>query len=390
MLRSQDTSSPLKGDASSTPQIISSDRAESRSLPAYYRPELDALRFAAFFLVFLYHFSFGIPGQGFWTQSITYVGAFGMCLFFLLSSYLITELLRRERARTGTIHLPAFYMRRILRIWPLYFVVLLANALIGKFLIPSWAISRGAVLSFLLLSGNWYILQGAFSAPVFVLWSISVEEQFYLVWPRLMIFGDRALRLAAVLLIPLSYLLIIYLVGRGATYPQIWWNSGVQFQFFGIGALLAFNDKLIPRLSGSNRIALLIAALFIWVAGGCLNHWNELGVHPALSLSLSYAAAATGTVFIFYSVLGLPASLVPQWLVYLGKRSYGLYVFHQFCLSGVKVLIFHRESTPESLVGSFVLGLTLTVGCAALSYKYLETPFLRLKKHFEFVKSRPI
>ncbi len=389
-MRSNGTGTRLGGDASGTPKIISSDRAESRSLPAFYRPELDALRFFAFFLVFLYHLSFGIPGQGFWTQSISYVGAFGMCLFFLLSSYLITELLRRERARTGTIHLRAFYMRRILRIWPLYFVVLLVNALIGKFLIPSWAISRGAVLSFLLLSGNWYILGGAFTAPVFVLWSISVEEQFYLVWPRLMIFGDRALRITAVLLIPLSYLLIVHLVGQGVSYPQIWWNSGVQFQFFGIGALLAFNDRLTPRFSGSNRIAMLIAALCIWVVGGCLNHWNELGVHPALSLSLSYAAAATGSVLIFHSVLGLRASLVPQWLIYLGKRSYGLYVFHQFCLSGVKVLIFHRVSTPESLAGSFILGLTLTIGCAALSYKYLETPFLRLKKHFEFVKSRPI
>ena len=388
MLSSNDRGERLTDHSPLETSLLNANRVQSPG--AFYRPELDALRFFAFFLVFLYHFSFGIPSQGFWMQSITYIGAFGMCLFFLLSSYLITELLQRERARTGEIHLRAFYIRRILRIWPLYFVVLLANALIGKFFIPSWAISRGAVLSFLLLAGNWYILQGAFTAPVFVLWSISVEEQFYLVWPRLMIFGDRALQVAAVTVIPLSYFLIVHLVGQGVAYPQIWWNSGVQFQFFGIGALLAFNDRLTPHLSGNGRSALFIAALCIWIVGGCLNHWNELGFHPAVSLSLSYVAAAIGSILIFYSVIGLRADLVPQWLIFLGKRSYGLYVFHQFCLSGVKVLIFHRLSTPVSLLGSFVLGLTLTVGCAALSYEYLEKPFLRLKGRFEFVKSRPV
>src|SRR3981081_108514 len=110
--------------AEPAPAQAESDRASER----YYRPELDVLRFFAFLSVFLFH---GLPSvvvanhTGWSRRAATIAadfksaGRFGVCLFFVLSSFLITELLMRERCSTGTVHIKAFYVRRILRIWPL-------------------------------------------------------------------------------------------------------------------------------------------------------------------------------------------------------------------------------------------------------------------------------
>ena len=100
-------------------------RKQSREPPSrFYRPELDGLRFLAFFLVFICHAQYGIAWQSWAGQLLLHVGAggsFGVDLFFVLSAYLITELLRREKLETGSIDVGGFYVRRILRIWPLYF-----------------------------------------------------------------------------------------------------------------------------------------------------------------------------------------------------------------------------------------------------------------------------
>jgi peptidoglycan/LPS O-acetylase OafA/YrhL len=127
-------------------------------------------------------------------------GRFGVQLFFLLSGYLITSLLLREKEVTGHINVRAFYVRRILRIWPLYFFVLTLAAL--------WPWSGRLPLSyfagFLLLAGNWIVvLFGVADSWAIILWSVSIEEQFYLLWPlgmkfffstRLAVHGSRAHR----------------------------------------------------------------------------------------------------------------------------------------------------------------------------------------------------
>src|SRR5262245_32552606 len=110
--------------------MASADLACSASNPElspvsrYYRPELDVLRLIAFLIVFIVHrmdFLRIDPAQHFWLYNLCLLGDFGVPVFFLLSAFLITELLFRESDRLGAIHIKAFYMRRILRIWPLYF-----------------------------------------------------------------------------------------------------------------------------------------------------------------------------------------------------------------------------------------------------------------------------
>ena len=165
----------------------------------YYRPELDVLRFFAFFSVFCYH---ALPGvevgnHSGWERAAAIglsafksAGSFGVCLFFVLSSFLITELLIRERSKTGTVHIKAFYTRRILRIWPLYFFFLFVGFLLGH-LVPEWNLETPRLLAFLALLGNWYVAVFGWSAnPIAPLWSISIEEQFYLIWPGLAKVGE--------------------------------------------------------------------------------------------------------------------------------------------------------------------------------------------------------
>ena len=157
----------------------------------FYRPELDCLRFFAFFAVFIFH---TLPQQPDYYSarnipfatliaSLARAGSFGVDLFFLLSAYLITELLLREKESFGRVHLKSFYVRRILRIWPLYFLAIFIGVLL-TFVDSDQHFPVKYVVAFMLLSGHW--LQSLIGAPGSVmnsLWSVSFEEQFYLVSP---------------------------------------------------------------------------------------------------------------------------------------------------------------------------------------------------------------
>src|ERR1700761_1323002 len=98
---------------------------------SFYRPGLDIVRFVAFLLVFVAHGLLGSIQKTTQTGAIARAGEFGVCVFFFLSSYLITELLLREKGVTGTVRVRAFYARRVLRIWPLYFAMIAAGWIVG-------------------------------------------------------------------------------------------------------------------------------------------------------------------------------------------------------------------------------------------------------------------
>lgn len=173
------------------PASVEFERGTTR--PGLYRPELDALRFFAFFAVYGFH-QLSFPAQ-FYTRigistrlanllaDLPNAGVFGVDLFFVLSAYLITELLLREKDRFGKLNVRDFYVRRILRIWPLYFAFL-AVAMV-PFVNVSHSMTLKYLLFFLLLSGNWAVVLFGFPAHsvAIPLWTVSIEEQFYLAWP---------------------------------------------------------------------------------------------------------------------------------------------------------------------------------------------------------------
>lgn len=128
----------------------------SSGLPGFYRPELDSLRFFAFLMVFLSHSDRFVPASYFSTRiwrainAILTTGSWGVDLFFVLSAYLITELLRREKEATGKVHIGSFYARRILRIWPLYFLVI-GLGYLAQFVWSSQHLPTNYILWFLFL-----------------------------------------------------------------------------------------------------------------------------------------------------------------------------------------------------------------------------------------------
>jgi peptidoglycan/LPS O-acetylase OafA/YrhL len=228
-------------------RLIAVSEAPQKS---FYRPELVVLRFFAFLSVFLHH---GLPGfelahhHGFaarlalWETAFKEAARFGVCLFFMLSAYLITELLCREISQTGRVHVTAFYSRRILRIWPLYFAFLFFGVIVGWFF-RGYYVEEPRLWAFLLLSGNWYVAAAGCSAsPIAPLWSISVEEQFYLIWPWIArLGGKRLIAVISLFLVPTSILFLYWLSRRGVEASHVTWvNSLVKFQFFAIGSLIS-------------------------------------------------------------------------------------------------------------------------------------------------------
>jgi peptidoglycan/LPS O-acetylase OafA/YrhL len=397
-----------------SPTVIETQPAPSLRAPrpdAFYRPELDALRFIAFLSVFICHgLPFNAPQHlsaktGFlwgYLQGAREAGNFGVCLFFMLSSYLITELLRREHLRTKTVHLKAFYLRRTLRIWPLYFSVLLISAVAGPF-IPFFHMEWKQAIAYMLFVGNWYIIANPLAPSALGwLWSISVEEQFYVVWPTMAkIGGARSITIGSLVCMPLS----LAAIAVATRYQQhlevtVWLNSVVEFQFFALGALLATClSGRVPRLSTTVRLVLFLSGIAAWlIASGVCLIKDPHAIHSLASMVIGYELVAIGCLCIFLSLLGASVDHIPGYIIYLGKISYGLYIFHAIALAATTFIRQHLEVAGSHhftialplFLADRIVGLTLTIALAALSYKYLESPWLRLKKKFTFIQSRAV
>lgn len=347
----------------------------------FYRPELDALRFFAFAGVLIHH------GPAF--PRFARAGAFGLSLFFLLSAYLITELLLREREKTATINWRFFFIRRALRIWPLYFGAL-ALAGMAALIHSSWWVDPKAALALCFFVSNWFFTPAQIGPLIAHLWSISIEEQFYLIWPPILKYGGAKLaRMVSVGFLVSGMLWLWRFADRGW---KLWSDTPVAFIFFGAGALLAIATHGRPVAMNSwRRVALLLLGL------GLLALAAKAGISTGLDKGvvtrqpyLAYAAAALGCVLVFRSVLGI--GTLPGFLVYWGKISYGLYVVHIPMLHAAFIVLssLRPPLTPaQSALVTDILALLLSLAIAHLSYQHFEKPFLRLKTRFSIVSSRP-
>ncbi len=363
---------------------------------SFYRPELDCLRFFAFFSVLVYHTLSGDPAYyaarhvpfGLLISSAASAGRFGVDLFFLLSAYLITELLLREREKTGSLDLRAFYVRRILRIWPLYFLALLIGILLPR-LDPSQEFPWRYLGAFVLLSGNWiYSFGGYFQSVMMVLWSVCFEEQFYLVWPAVISRTQRrkGLLYASGVLLVVAEVSRLALLDHARTLGSevaIFTNTLTRLDPLALGiAIAAILHKRNFSISWFTRLGLFAIGALIWLAAG---HYYSLSV---AYMMLGYPGVAAGALLIFLAMLGSGVST--GWLRYLGRISYGLYVFHGFALYLVYKALHGSVHNLTTFVYYWSFGLALTVAMAALSYRFFESPFLRLKERFTYVKSRPV
>ncbi len=378
--------------------------ADARATDArFYRPELDGLRFFAFLAVYLEHtVGFGVSGShrhlpnwlGDLLGAAGLAGTFGVDLFFVLSSYLITELLLRERALRGALDVPRFYVRRMLRIWPLYFLFVFA-AYALSFVVPGEALSWKHVVGYLFFFGNWTYFLAPVTTVAGPLWSVSLEEQFYLIWPW--VIRRASARQLANLALGLMAFALLMRLAMGLLHPAEDWvskNSFTRIDGIAVGALLAVGLRgRVPNWSATSRAALLLACVgvLLAIAYGFGLFRLPVGLLP-LMLGWPLAALACGGILL--SVLGsggaMGAVLTSRPLVYLGRISYGLYVYHELLLRLAGSLFPQHDASTTQMIGYWMFGLGATLPVAAASYRWIEMPFLRLKRRrFTVVASRP-
>lgn len=372
----------------------------------FYRPELDTLRFFAFFGVFVFHILPHDPDSYLskhllpasvvpYVCAISGAGAFGVDLFFALSAYLITILLIREEEVRGAIDVRAFYVRRILRIWPLYFFFI-AVAAVVSYRVSTQHLGWHYVAAYLLLAGNWmYVWKGMPHSIATPLWSVSIEEQFYLAWPiALRRLSRRQLVFAVLCLLLLANLARVFVVYSHGLGAAVEYNTFTRLDAIALGILVAyFLGSEVPALSLPARVALASVSLLTWflVAGHTdLNAQTELA--PVLGTLLGRPLVALAAAGMLVAMIGAPAAgaraFTHRWLTYLGRISYGLYVYHPAGLLAASRLF--RTNSVKSFALYAATGFAFTVLFSSLSYRFLESPFLRLKERFSVVRSRPV
>jgi peptidoglycan/LPS O-acetylase OafA/YrhL len=243
---------------------------------------------------------------------------------------------------------------------------------------------------------GWYcIVHGAVSMPMGPLWSVSVEEQFYLFAPWLAKRLDRkSLYAFCAVLIFIANIWLYYLGSVKAPDYAIWFNSFVQFECFAAGILLCLILRgRLPRIALWQRLVLLAGAWSCWFFPSYALHVRFAANESPGSWPLigGYALASLGCVMMLIAFLGVSPKLLPKWAIYLGRISYGLYVYHRLAAYVTsKLLIKHLTSYNNPiypLKGAVALGMTVLM--AALSYRYIETPFLKMKKRHAIIESQP-
>ena len=369
--------------------------AAAKNADSFYLPELDVLRFLAFAAIFITH-AFARGAEFYqekfgwsanlskWISSFITSGVFSLDLFFALSAYLIAELLIREYERKGRIDIWAFYARRGLRIYPLYFsFILLALFVLPRFFDESLTYPHD--FSFLLFAGNWTCaIYGLPHSSAVHLWSVSVEEQFYLTFPILIaLFGVRKLPVLCAVLVAVGVAVRCYLVAEGAPDYAIWCNTFVRLDAIAGGILLAYllRNGYVRRIeSGARRAALALSG----VAACVLAVRFDL---PTAFLFPLVAAAAALVLFSFIHPRGIDRKKYAPF-IYLGRITYGLYVFHLLSMTLAELV---PASLGETGAAYALLraagGFTLSIILASLSYKFLELPFLKLKKKYSYIKT---
>ena len=314
------------------------------------------------------------------SQQLFSNGWMGVDLFFVLSGFLITGILVDSKRSEG--YFKNFYVRRCLRIWPLYYSLLFFMFVLVRFL------SRSEFQAVVQTSSPWWafplFLQNFLlpistnaAGPLGVTWSLAIEEQFYLVWPLVVRSCSLTqLRRVAVVEICISPALRYYL---SLHHVNLYTNVFCRLDGLMAGALLAIlvrSDNFVPsKLLRTAWITLAIAAPLAFLTSEFDAKW----------IAYSFTAIASAT-FVYISLFSaqkwLRTLMTNRFLVYTGSISYGLYLLHKIPFGMVQALHLDKRPflpLPIIFVASYAL--------AALSWNLLEKPFLRLKRFFE---ARPV
>lgn len=354
-------------------------------------PNLDGLRFFAFLAVFFAHTFYSelayIQSDELY-QSFRFFGhhgTLGVNFFFVLSGFLITYLLLEEEKSAGKINIRNFYIRRILRIWPLYYAVVFIGYVLFPYVQSFFGneIEESNLIYYLFFISN-YKPEPAESAVLGILWSIAVEEQFYLIWPLIVAFIPYKNLQWSFFFIVLSSLIF-----RTFISGNIYEDSLACMSDLAIGswtAYLAFERKkltdFIKKLS-KRTIAFLYLLGFLLIFMKEL--WNDIHIihsNERLVFSIFFAFIILEQNYAENSLFKMSQlKIISQ----LGKYTYGLYMLHFVAIYVVfKIFTILNLNTliTQVLIFEPIIALFLSIGLAFGSYHILEKPFLKIKKKY--------
>lgn len=358
-------------------------------------PHLDGLRFFAFFLVFWQHGFAGLfPLLNLSAEydRFFYTGELGVSFFFVLSGFLITYLLLKEVENNDKINLKAFYIRRILRIFPLYYLVVFFGFAIYPMLrqmahLP--VLDNGNPILYLFFLSNFDTIWATTDRSNFIgiLWSVAIEEQFYVFWALLLSFLPTNFY---------KYLILSVILGsclfRAANFDAkvLYFHTFSVMSDLGIGGGMAYLAINTSRFSGFFAEMKKGAIIFVYIFGVAV-----IWIYPQL-FWLNQSKALQRLVFALFFAFIIAEQNYAENSFYkmgnhktlsrLGIYTYALYLLHPVVIYFVQQL-FPRFTgiSSDNLTGVMLYGIlafVLSIAVSMVSYYYFESPFLRLKKRF--------
>jgi peptidoglycan/LPS O-acetylase OafA/YrhL len=354
-----------------------------------YLPGLNGIRAIAAMAVVITHINNRLEYYGIPNAALLDLATYGVTIFFTLSGFLITFLLLKELEKTNTIDVKKFYMRRILRIWPLYYVYLIIVVFINGisniqwpilfyfFMIPNLKNSFVGIVNTIVGDKIMTFMVGHY-------WSLGVEEQFYAFWPWIIKKSKNLIYF--LILFPIAFILLkLVLRLFHANYNILVFVNYTRFGCLvigGLGAYLFFNNYNLVQRFKSKWVEISAWLFFIIVAANKF-HITSIIDHEIISLF---------TLIIIFNQIDNPnkiISLENKLFDYLGKISFGLYVYNPLVIYLMSYVFNYITITNIVIKKSviYVLVILAIIFVAHISYNYFEKYFLKLKYKYTTLQS---
>ncbi len=345
---------------------------------SFYIPSLDGIRAASFLIVFLAH-----AGLERWVP-----GYFGLTVFFFLSGYLITTLLRIEFDRTGSINIKDFYLRRILRIFPPFYLVLGVASALSLFGLLEGSLRVDTVILQMLHLSNYLIIYLDWwtgrAAGTYVYWSLAIEEHFYLLFPLFYLWLRRhvpAQRHQALVLAGICGLVLLWrcilIFGFNANPHRVYLATDTRIDSILFGCILAvYGNPVLDRSQLSERWLKLF-----WVPFGiAMLGISVLIDNPQYQQTFRYTLQGLALFPLFILAIRyqgwVPCRVLNVgWIKYIGVLTYSLYLMHETVL----YLFVQWTDWHPALQG--MLALTVCLLLATAIHRWIEQPSARLRNH---------
>lgn len=360
-----------------------------------YDVKIDVVRFCAFFLVFFTHFvnsggnALSETTMAWWNQDpiqrFADFGGQGVPIFFALTGFLLGRLMLRESKLFSTISISKFYARRILRIWPLYFLFIAICFAANPFASGTPAINSSEIPFLITFTYNWgQIYSSLPGSMATITWSISVEEQIYLIFPLLFSLTRKPKFKFVTFLFILLGILTLLLVDFGFL-PSAERQTTSYLLPVGVGLFVAIYESTFRKHLIRKSWLTFVVTFFVIAYPWLFREFSSVGMKSTTCMTL--------TSLYFVALLHLCDRFINQDIALartigrIGRISYGCYLYHWAVwtvMTGKEIL--YTPTSGFSLLG-VVVALALTITISEISYRYFESWFLQKRKLYQRVVS---